>query len=519
MSVADVEQVGPFRPQHPRDLGETLHRREVRRSLCAPVHIGEHHVRAGLATIAEPCPGVVDTDPDARPPVQGQFAAHPLHQCRVVVHGALPGAAAGGGDVAGQGQRAGTEVQYRQRLPGGSNEVQHVAHSAHVLELQMGGLGQVDVGLGCSVHDQLPRLGPVGIRQNLHGWVVCTAGLDVLGSIGHGPSLADGAPSVRISGTAKLTHVDNLTASRSRGLVLVITAGVLWGTGGIAGSLLLTAGEVHPFGTAAYRLLGGGLLASLVLLALGRLRTVPRTARVLRRLVFAGLFLAVFQAGYFAAIEATSVSLATLLTIGSVPVLVTVGTCLLDRRLPGPRLVSAIVVALAGLGLLAGSPGLDVPPGQLAVGVGCALLAGLAFTLVTLMNRHVVPGLDPLTVTAVGCLVGGLLLVPLGLAFGMAVSPNVTALTALAYLAALPTAAAYLAYFSGLRSAPATAAALAVILEPLTATVLAVLLLDESLSGLGLIGAVLLLLALVLDYWRPTTPGEVVTAAEPARER
>ncbi|MDS1270557.1 EamA family transporter [Lipingzhangella sp. LS1_29] len=290
--------------------------------------------------------------------------------------------------------------------------------------------------------------------------------------------------------------------SRARGLLLVVTAGILWGTGGIAGSLVLTTGEVHPFGTAAYRLLGGGLLTSLVLLVLGRLHTVPRTGRVLRRLLLAGVSLAVFQAGYFAAIEATSVSLATLLTIGSVPVLVTLGTCLQDHRWPGARLTSAITLALIGLSLLVGSPGGDVPPGQLALGVGCALLAGLAFTLLTLTNRHTIPGLDSLTVTAVGCLLGGLALLPLGLGFGMGLTATPTAVAALAYLAILPTAAAYLAYFSGLRTAPATAAALAVILEPLTAMVLAVLLLGEALSPAGIVGAVILLSALLLDYWR-----------------
>lgn len=291
-------------------------------------------------------------------------------------------------------------------------------------------------------------------------------------------------------------------AGSYRGLLLLVAAGVLWGTGGIAGSFLLAAG-VHPLGTAAYRAFGGGLLASLALLAMGGFRTVPRTGAAARRLVAAGLLLAVFQASYFGAIQLTSVSLATLVTIGSVPVFVTLGASALDRRWPRPRLAAAVVIAVSGLALLAGSPGLDVPAARIAAGVGCALAAGAGFSALTLINRRQVPGLDPLAVTALGLLAGGLALAPLALWAGMAFAPTPVSVGALLYLAAVPTALGYLAYFAGLRSAPATAAGLVVVLEPLTATLLAIVLLGEALSALGAAGAALLLTALLLAYWRP----------------
>ena len=49
-------------------------------------------------------------------------------------------------------------------------------------------------------------------------------------------------------------------------------------------------------------------------------------------------------------------------------------------------------------------------------------------------------------------------------------------------LAVVPTAAACSAYFTGLRRVPATTAALLALLEPLTATVGAVVLRDERLG-------------------------------------
>lgn len=292
------------------------------------------------------------------------------------------------------------------------------------------------------------------------------------------------------------------TATR-RGLVLLVLAGVLWGTGGLAGSALQDLTGVHPLATACYRLLVGGLLATGVLLVAGRLRRLPRTGAAVRRVLGAGLLLALFQAGYFAAISATSVSLTTLIAIGSVPVFVTCASALLTRRLPRPTLVAAVGCGVVGLLLLAGFPSVDVSPGRFAVGIGCALGAGAAFSALTLLNSRPVPGLDALGITALGCLVGGVLLLPVALATGMAFTPALSPLGLLLYLGAAPTALAYLAFFGGLRHTPSTAAALAVVMEPLTATVLSVLLLGESLTPLGGAGALLLLSAVLLEYTRP----------------
>ena len=61
-----------------------------------------------------------------------------------------------------------------------------------------------------------------------------------------------------------------------------------------------------------------------------------------------------------------------------------------------------------------------------------------------------------------------------------------------------PTAVAYTLYFRGLRSAPVGTAALLSLLEPLTSTVLAALILGDRLGPAGIMGAVILAMALVL---------------------
>jgi len=62
----------------------------------------------------------------------------------------------------------------------------------------------------------------------------------------------------------------------------------------------------------------------------------------------------------------------------------------------------------------------------------------------------------------------------------------------------LPTALAYACYFRGLATATASVGAVAALLEPLTAAVLAAVVLGERLGVAGTVGAVLVGAAVVL---------------------
>lgn len=318
----------------------------------------------------------------------------------------------------------------------------------------------------------------------------------------------------------------------TRSSMLLVAAGVLWGTGGLAGALLRDATGLHPLAVASYRLLLGGLLATAVLAATGGLR-IARPRRVgktpsprvptdttrsadhpagidrsgprstggvnraaTRRLLASGALLALFQGCYFASISVSSVSLATMITIGSVPVFVAVASAIGSRRRPDTATTAMIGLAVVGLGLLAGGPG-PTDGWSAALGVATALLSGAGFAALTMLNRTPVPGLEPAKVTALGCLAGGVLLLPLAAVTGLSVPTDIDGIAAALYLGAVPTALAYAAYYRGLSGAQATTAALATVLEPLTATVLAVLLFDERLGAAGWVGAALLAVAVI----------------------
>ncbi|GIG20138.1 membrane protein [Cellulomonas chitinilytica] len=292
-----------------------------------------------------------------------------------------------------------------------------------------------------------------------------------------------------------------------RDFALVALAGVLWGTGGLAGAALADAEHLPASAVAAWRLLGGGGLLLVALVLTGALRRVPRTRVVLGRVVVTGLLAAAYQAAYFSAVARAGVATATLVALGAAPVLVAVGAAVLGRRLPSGRTVLALVLALTGLVCLVGTStaaGTGSGSGRTG-GVLLALVAAGAFATMTAINRGGTPGLGALPLTALAFTLGGIVLVAVSAVVGPGVQvPGTTRGWALVtYLALVPTAAAYGAYFRGLHTVPATSAALLALLEPLTATVGAVLLLDERLGLAGLVGAVLLAAAVVV--LRPRT--------------
>ncbi|MEU3770888.1 EamA family transporter [Amycolatopsis keratiniphila] len=287
--------------------------------------------------------------------------------------------------------------------------------------------------------------------------------------------------------------------TRARSSAALVLAGVLWGTGGLAGSLLASRAGLHPLSVAAYRLLIGGVIATGYLWLTGGLRGLPRTPQARRRLLAVGGLFALFQTSYFASVSLSSVSVATMTTIGSAPVLLAVATVVKTRRLPGAWTAVSLAGSLAGLALLQWTPGQEVN----VAGVLFALLAAAGFAALTLVTATRVEGLDPLPTTAFGCLIGGAALTPAALWFGMAVPLQADVLALVVYFGVVPTALAYAAYFRGLESAHPVLAALSALLEPLTAALLSMAVLGERLGAVGWCGAVVLIAALAVAYIKP----------------
>jgi drug/metabolite transporter, DME family len=292
-------------------------------------------------------------------------------------------------------------------------------------------------------------------------------------------------------------------------LLRVVAAGVLWGTGGLSGALLGRLTDLHPLAVATYRLAGGGLtvLAVLALMSragrLARVRGIRQAGRAgLARVLAVGVLTASYQACYFAAVSVTSVAVATLITLGAAPVMVLAVESFRARRRPGPVSSTAIGLAIVGLALLVGVPA-GVGGGPLALGAGLALVSAAGFGALTLLGRRPVPGLDGPTSIGLGFVAGALLLAGVTVpSVGLGFAPTAASVGILLFFAWVPTALAYGLFITGLRGVSASSAAVVAVLEPVTATVLGVLVLGERLGVAGVLGAALLCAAAVLASLR-----------------
>ena len=291
------------------------------------------------------------------------------------------------------------------------------------------------------------------------------------------------------------THVMMPARRTGAGLFYLVMSGLLWGTGGLAGSLLSRVTGLSALSVAAYRLTVGGLLIVGYLTLAGRRWPASRAART--RIAVVGLLAALYQGCYFTAVSLTSVPLATLVTIGTAPVIVVAAERVTGRR-AGRSAAATAGLAVAGLGMLVGLPS-GFPETAILASAGMAVLAAAGFAAVTLTGSRPVPGLDDLTLTGFAFTLGGLTLMPLAqICGGVGFRPGTASIGLLIALGTGPTAVAYTLYFRGLRSAAASTAALLTLLEPLTGAILSAFLLGERLSATGMGGAAVIATAVIL---------------------
>lgn len=288
-----------------------------------------------------------------------------------------------------------------------------------------------------------------------------------------------------------------------RGLFYVIVAATSWGTAGAAAALLYGNSGLGPLALTFWRALGGCvlLLAARAVRARHRAgRATPRpyepAGRRAVRILVTGIGLTVFQAAYFGAVEVTGLAVGTVVTLGAAPVMV----ALVGRVTMGERLGAGGALAVAGglTGLLVLVLGGDGAGTVRPAGVVLALLAAAGYSTMTLYTRHLGRdggGGDPHTTTLTSFAVCAVLLLPFAVAEGLWPQAHgiVRTLGLMIYMVAIPTALAYGLYFAGLAALRATTVTVITLIEPVTASVIAVVLLGERLTAATVVGTAVLL--------------------------
>lgn len=288
------------------------------------------------------------------------------------------------------------------------------------------------------------------------------------------------------------------------GLLQVCAAGVLWGTGGLVVTVLHERDGVGAMTVSAWRMAIAAVALALFVLVSGRaaavrdmFRTHPLTAAVI------GCGTAVYQGLYFVSVLMVGVSVATVVALGLAPVLTATWEHLRARTLPTSRDVIVLAAALTGLVLISTTAGHGAsgPGDRPVLGLVLAVAAGATYAATTILGHVLAPRVEPVALTTCATLAGAVLLSPFLIHAAATNAPvagaSATSWALLLYLGVATMALAYGLLYSGLRTTPGSAATVATLVEPISAAALAAVLLDERLSAAGLVGAALILAAVV----------------------
>jgi DME family drug/metabolite transporter len=208
-------------------------------------------------------------------------------------------------------------------------------------------------------------------------------------------------------------------------------------------------------------------------------------ARTVPPLLLAGLAIALYQPAFFLGVQANGVAIGTLVAIGSAPLLAALLQAVFDRRAPSRRWSLATGLTLAGLTLV-------VQPGSsdrlTAAGISASLGAGCAYAVFVLAQQAV----------AIAFTVAAVVLAPTLIWAAPSWLLSLRGLAVVLHLGIVATFVAYALFARGVSRTPAAMTATLSLAEPLTASVLATLVLAEPFGRTRALGAAVLLGGLAL---------------------
>jgi drug/metabolite transporter (DMT)-like permease len=274
-------------------------------------------------------------------------------------------------------------------------------------------------------------------------------------------------------------------------LKLFLTA-VFWGGTFIAGRIV--AAVVSPFSAAFLRFAIAG--ACLLAITLAREKRLPpltgRQAGGVALLGFTGIF--AYNGFFFAGLGTIDASRASLI-IACNPVLITVLSAWIFGERLGPLRLTGTLISVAGAMVVVtrGEPSRIWEGG---IGSGEMMIFGCVASWVaySLIGKVLLKGLSPLTTVTYAALSGMLMLLPAALVAGLPADLAACRWQdwiSLAYLGILGTVVGFVWYYQGIMRIGAGPASLFINFVPVSAIVMAYLILDEPVTAFLLTGAAL----------------------------
>ena len=279
--------------------------------------------------------------------------------------------------------------------------------------------------------------------------------------------------------------------------VLILLAGVLWGSMGIF-VRTLTANHLDTMEIVFLRAIVTSAVLFLFLLIYNRTLFRIHLKDIWCFIGTGVCSIAFFNFCYFKSITLTSMSVAAIL-LYTAPIIVMILSYFLFKEQFSKQKVLAVILTFAGCVFVTGIFGQEttVTIGGLFVGLG----AGLGYALYSIFSRYAIErGYHSLTITFYTFLLAAIATLFLAdvPAVGHVVTKNVPMFAFAIAFGLLCTVIPYLTYTIGLRHVENGKASILASVEPVMATVFGAVVFQEGLTISGVIGIILVIIALII---------------------
>ncbi len=274
---------------------------------------------------------------------------------------------------------------------------------------------------------------------------------------------------------------------------------LIWSTLEVSGKLL--SPDVTPYAITAWRFLIGGLLLLPFALKSSDEHEKPGPKGILH-LGFLGFFnvclsMLILQLSVYYGKASVS---AIILSINPLFVAIFAGL-ILKEKMDKTDVLALIVGILGILVLVLGEVEMDNSKYlNLPLGVVLAIVAALTFGLYTVLTKSAVQKYGNIRANAISFLLGSASLFAYNFITSKdsLISFSFSNFAVMAYMGLFITGIAYLLYFEGMKNIGASKASMYFFLKPMFATLLAWLLLGESLHGIQILAVMLIVLAMLI---------------------
>ncbi len=290
-------------------------------------------------------------------------------------------------------------------------------------------------------------------------------------------------------------------------VLYVVVASILWGTTGTASAFIP---DVSPLGIGAFAMGVGGIL--LVLNAKKHL--VSDKAKLLSQpkvLLIGSLCVAIYPLTFYSSMRLAGVAIGTVISIASAPFF----TVMMERLISNKHITRRWKISFASgaIGVILLTLGkthyldVNVASSNQVLGVLLGLVAGLTYATYSWSARQMIEnGVNSKSAMASMFGLSAILLLPSLIFTGDNLFLDIKHISVALYMAIAPMFLGYLLFGQALKVIEASRATLITLLEPIVATILAIIIIGEDFSSIGWLGMGLMVICLLLQVIKTPKP-------------